>query len=81
MSYDVNNPSKYLSDNEHVIYRNPFNGRNTIIELWSNPIGQFTVRSGATSDYSYTGFIPDVNDMQAMRTAVKQRYDIGKIFY
>lgn len=80
MSYNVNNPDKYQPDNEHVKYRNPLNGRNTIIELWSNPIGQFTVRAGATSDFSYTGFIPDVVNMADMKLAIDKHYTDGKIF-
>jgi len=80
MSYNINKPAKYQPNNEHVTYRNPFNGRNTIIELWSNPIGQFTVRAGASSNFSYTGFIPGIESMPDMKEAINRHYTDGKLF-
>jgi len=72
--------SKYKADNEQITLRNPLNGRNTIVELWANPIGQFMVRAGANSDFSYTGLIKDIADIDQMKIAIQKHYEDGKLF-
>jgi hypothetical protein len=80
MSYNINHPIKYQPENEQVTYTNPFNRRKTIVELWNEPIGQFTVRAGADSDYSYTGFIENIVNMDKMKEAIQIHYATGKLF-
>jgi hypothetical protein len=80
MSYNINQPIKYQPENEQVTYTNPFNRRKTIVELWNEPIGQFTIRAGADSEYSYSGFIEGVASMNEMKEAIQTRYATGKLF-
>lgn len=72
--------AKYHPDNSQVVYKNLFNGRDTIVELWNNPFGQFTVRAGANSEFSYTGFIPNVTEWLEFRNAIAEKYKSGKLF-
>lgn len=72
--------AKYNADNEQIILINPLNGRKTIVELWHTPIGQYTVRAGANSDFSYTGLIPNVADMNQMRVRIIEHHELGKVF-
>lgn len=72
---------KYQPDNEQVTLINSLNERETIVELWHKPIGRYTVRAGANSNYSYTEFIPNITDMQQMRSEIIEHHKAGKVFY
>ncbi len=71
---------KYQEDNKQIILTNPFNGRKTIIEMWSNPLGQYTVRAGTHSEYSYTGFIPNVGNMELFEERLHLKHLNKEIF-
>lgn len=71
---------KYHPANVQVYYINPFNGHHTLIELWHDPLGRFTVRAGASSDYSYTGMITGMTSMDDMRRGIEAHYKTGKLF-
>ena len=70
----------YKPDNVQIVLTNPFNSRKTIIELWANPIGQYTVRAGANSDFSYTGLIRNIANMDHMKTAIIEHHNANKVF-
>ncbi len=67
-------------NNEQVYYVNPHTGRNTCVELWANPLGHFTIRTGANSDYSYTGLLKGITDMEHMKRAIKEHHSKGELF-
>lgn len=72
---------KYKPENEQIILTNPHNGRKTITELWNDDkIGTFTVRAGANSDFSYTGLLLHVTNMEEMKTAIVAYHEEGKLF-
>jgi len=72
---------KYHPDNKQISLVNPFNGRKTVIEIWANPLGQYTVRAGASSDFSYTGHVPNMSSIENVEAAIISLHQAGKIFY
>jgi len=76
---NINKYTPYHPDNSQVIVTNPHTGYKTIIEIWANPVGQYTVRAGASSEYSYTGFV-GVSTQLAVKEYLLNPENIHKIF-
>jgi hypothetical protein len=70
----------FNATNKQITLINPHNNKKTVVEIWANHIGQYTVRAGANSDFSYTGFMTECESIEQVEEKILHAHKEGRIF-